>query len=122
MPTARHHLNRERDPATSGHGRQPSYRRAADAGLRPMSDHPPDDVTAGHRVYTSRFLSFYDLVVLRWFSNTAWRCPAAVVTSLYDTHVSANHLDVGVGTGYFGAADTRHKESPGQDHMERHVR
>ena len=66
-----------------------------------MSDHQPVDVAAGHRVYTSRFLSFYDLVVLGWFSNTAWRCPAAVLTSHYDAHVSANHLDVGVGAGYF---------------------
>lgn len=59
------------------------------------------DETAGHRVYTSRFLRIYDPVVLGWFSNTAWRCPAAVLRGHYDTHVSANHLDVGVGTGYF---------------------
>ena len=61
----------------------------------------PGDVAAGHRVYTSRFLSIYDLIVLGWFSRTAWRCPASVLTSHYDAHVSANHLDVGVGTGYF---------------------
>lgn len=62
-----------------------------------MNGHRSDGVTAGHRVYTSRFHSIYDPVVLGWFSNTAWRCPAAVLTSHYDAHVSANHLDVGVG-------------------------
>jgi hypothetical protein len=66
-----------------------------------MNGRRSGDVTAGHSVYTSRFLSVYDLVVLGWFSNTAWRCPAAVLTDHYDAHVSANHLDVGVGTGYF---------------------
>jgi hypothetical protein len=66
-----------------------------------MNGHQPGDATAGHRVYTSRFLTFYDPLILGWFSNTAWRCPAAVLTSHYDAHVSANHLDVGVGTGYF---------------------
>jgi hypothetical protein len=66
-----------------------------------MTNRRPGDVAAGHRVYTSRFLSVYDPVVLGWFSTTGWRCRAAVVTGHYDTHVSANHLDVGVGTGYF---------------------
>jgi ubiquinone/menaquinone biosynthesis C-methylase UbiE len=66
-----------------------------------MKGRQSGDATAGHRVYTSRFLSVYDLVVLGWFSKTAWRCPAAELTGHYDTHVSANHLDVGVGTGYF---------------------
>lgn len=75
--------------------------RLADTNLRPMNDHRRGDVMAGHRVYTTRFLSAYDPVVLGWFSNTAWRCRAAVLTGRYDTHVSANHLDVGVGTGYF---------------------
>lgn len=66
-----------------------------------MNEHEPDDVTAGHRVYTSRFLLVYDLVVLGWFSRVAWRCRAAELTGHYDANVSANHLDVGVGTGYF---------------------
>ena len=66
-----------------------------------MNEHEPDDVTAGHRVYTSRFLRVYDLVVLGWFSRTAWRCRAAELTGHYDAEVSANHLDVGVGTGFF---------------------
>ena len=88
-------------PRPGRHGREPACRWRADASLGPMNGHLSDDVTAGHRVYTKRFLSVYDLVVLGWFSTTAWCCRAAVLTGHYDTHVSANHVDVGVGTGYF---------------------
>ncbi|MFC1949291.1 class I SAM-dependent methyltransferase [Chloroflexota bacterium] len=30
-----------------------------------------------------------------------WRCPAHYLLNLYNQHVSANHIDIGVGTGYF---------------------
>jgi SAM-dependent methyltransferase len=30
-----------------------------------------------------------------------WRCPSARVLELYRKHLSGNHLEVGVGTGYF---------------------
>lgn len=50
--------------------------------------------------YTSRPLTAYD-VVLKLISGAFWGCPAARVVEFYDQHVSGNHLDVGVGTGYF---------------------
>jgi len=50
--------------------------------------------------YTRRPLSAYDLV-LQIISGSLWGCPAARVVRFYDEHVSGNHLDVGVGTGYF---------------------
>lgn len=46
-------------------------------------------------------ISIYDLSVL-WFSNTfVWKCPTKHILAFYKDHISANHLDVGVGTGYF---------------------
>jgi hypothetical protein len=30
-----------------------------------------------------------------------WKCPTSRLRAHYDAHVTANHLDVGVGTGYF---------------------
>lgn len=46
-------------------------------------------------------ISIYDLSVL-WFSNTfVWKCPTKRILAFYNDHISANHLDVGVGTGYF---------------------
>ena len=36
------------------------------------------------------------------FSNTfVWKCPTRTILRFYDRHVSARHLDVGIGTGYF---------------------
>lgn len=61
----------------------------------------PDQVAAGHAFYTRRSLALYDLAILGYFSRVAWRCPARRIVDHYDHHVSANHLDVGVGTGYF---------------------
>ena len=61
----------------------------------------PEQVAAGHAFYTPRMLALYDLGILGWFSRAAWRCPARRILQHYDAHVSPNHLDVGVGTGWF---------------------
>jgi ubiquinone/menaquinone biosynthesis C-methylase UbiE len=43
----------------------------------------------------------YDIGVL-WFSNRfAWKCPTPRILEFYNRHVGAQHLDIGVGTGYF---------------------
>lgn len=59
-----------------------------------------DDATlAGQAVYTRDLLRFYDAIV--WFNgHAAWRCPPRRLVYLYDQNVSANHLEIGVGTGY----------------------
>ena len=64
-------------------------------------DATPEQVRAGHAFYTRRSLAIYDLAILGFFSRVAWRCPARRIQEHYDAHVSGNHLDVGVGTGYF---------------------
>ena len=65
------------------------------------------DTRAGHQIYSQRSLPFYDLIVHgisnRWF----WNCPTARLQHWFDHHVSKNHLDVGVGTGYFLDRSTR---------------
>lgn len=61
----------------------------------------PEAVDAGQAIYTKSLLPFYDLYVLRLSSRLIWRCPVKHVLKLYDRHVTANHLDVGVGTGFF---------------------
>jgi hypothetical protein len=61
----------------------------------------PEEVEAGQAVYSRAVLAVYDVGVL-WFSNRfVWRCPSRHLRELYDRHVGARHLDVGVGTGYF---------------------
>lgn len=59
------------------------------------------DIDSGHRVYTPRLLRWYDLLVHgvsnRWF----WSCPTSLLEAWFDEHATDNHLDIGVGTGYF---------------------
>jgi ubiquinone/menaquinone biosynthesis C-methylase UbiE len=60
-----------------------------------------EQVEAGQAVYTKRTLGLYDFAVLGISNRFIWKCPTSRLLAHYDRHVSANHLDVGVGTGYF---------------------
>jgi SAM-dependent methyltransferase len=55
----------------------------------------------GQAIYTKGFLSVYDTCVLGFALKHIWRCGSENILDLYERHVSVNHLDVGVGTGYF---------------------
>jgi len=47
------------------------------------------------------FLPWYDFSTI-WFGNAhIWKCPTARILSHYNAHISDDHLDIGVGTGYF---------------------
>ena len=46
-------------------------------------------------------LGVYDLLVLGLSNTLVWRCPTTQILEFYNQHISTNHLDVGVGTGYF---------------------
>lgn len=61
----------------------------------------PEQIDAGQAVYSSLVLRFYDILVLGLSNHLLWRCPTAAIAALYDRNLSAEHLDVGVGTGYF---------------------
>lgn len=61
----------------------------------------PDQVTAGQAVYIRRTLRIYDLLVLGISNRWVWKCRTPELLQLYNENVSDNHLDVGVGTGYF---------------------
>jgi hypothetical protein len=60
-----------------------------------------DQVTAGQAVYTKGVLRSYDFWVLGFSNRFLWRCPTERLLQHYNQYVTANHLDVGVGTGYF---------------------
>src|SRR5918996_6376268 len=60
-----------------------------------------DAVTAGAAIYSKPVLSVYDLYVLGFSNTFVWRCPSHLILDFYNEHISGNHLDVGVGTGYF---------------------
>lgn len=56
---------------------------------------------AGIALYSRFILTIYDWVILGYNCRFLWECPAHYLLELYNQHVSANHLDIGVGTGYF---------------------
>lgn len=66
-----------------------------------MAEASSEQVDAAHAFYTRRSLAVYDAAILGFFSRAAWRCPASTVVRHFDENVSNEHLDVGVGTGYF---------------------
>jgi SAM-dependent methyltransferase len=59
-----------------------------------------EDAAAGAAIYTRFVLSIYDPLVFRFENAFVWRCPTRLLLDHYNRHVSSNHLDVGVGTGY----------------------
>jgi hypothetical protein len=60
-----------------------------------------EQIQAGQAAYSKRALAIYDILVLGISNSFIWKCPSSRIEELYSKHVSANHLDVGVGTGYF---------------------
>jgi SAM-dependent methyltransferase len=60
-----------------------------------------DPAYDGQAVYTQRTLRAYDPVVVKLSNSLVWRCPARRILAQYNRHVSATHLDVGPGTGYY---------------------
>lgn len=58
------------------------------------------DVDRAHAIYTKRNLAFYDWWVFgvsnRWF----WKCGTERLLGLFRDHLTANHLEVGAGTGF----------------------
>jgi len=67
---------------------------------RPMhaavSTRPPDSI----RVYTKPILSVYDSLVMGPLAKLIWGCPADNFVAHYRKHITSNHADIGVGTGY----------------------
>lgn len=67
----------------------------------PNSPITSQQVIKGQAIYTKLALNFYDLTVLNISNNYLWGCPSSHIQSLYQKNISYNHLEVGVGTGYF---------------------
>jgi len=58
--------------------------------------------TLYYNIYNFGFLSLYDLGILTLSCTFAWRCPTSTyLLPFFRKHMSRNHLDIGVGTGYF---------------------
>jgi len=62
---------------------------------------PDDDVIAGQAVYTNASLRYYDWLVLTISNRWVWKCPTPRLLTMYNDCITNQHLDIGVGTGYF---------------------
>lgn len=58
-------------------------------------------VDAGQAIYSKKVLLIYDLWVLGFSNAFLWKCPTALLRSEFTKNATRNHLDVGVGTGYY---------------------
>src|SRR5947207_703451 len=60
-----------------------------------------EDIKYGQAIYTKKSLPLYDIVVTKFSNRFAWHCPRKILISFFQENISPNHLDIGVGTGYF---------------------
>jgi 2-polyprenyl-3-methyl-5-hydroxy-6-metoxy-1,4-benzoquinol methylase len=58
-------------------------------------------IKAGIALYSRPVLAVYDWWFLGFGCRFFWECSSRYLLDLYDRYISANHLDIGVGTGYF---------------------
>lgn len=59
------------------------------------------EVLAGQAVYNKFTLSLYDFWVIGISNYFIWKCPSIQILEFYNKNITANHLDIGVGTGFF---------------------
>ena len=56
---------------------------------------------ASAKIYSKLVLSVYDLWVLKISNRFFWKCPTSEQLKYFEQFYSDNHLDIGVGTGYY---------------------
>lgn len=69
--------------------------------IESVSEITPRQIDAGIALYTRWVLALYNRFMLGIGCRFLWGCPSARLLELYNNHMSGNHLDIGVGTGYF---------------------
>jgi len=75
-----------------------------------MHSTPNRNTQDGAAVYSPLVLKIYDAWVLGVSNHYAWQCPTrSVLLPFFQQHLSANHLDIGVGTGYYLANSRLHQ-------------
>lgn len=60
-----------------------------------------NDIHAGQAIYTRFVLQIYNFWVIHFSNRFIWRCPKKFQQEQYHRYATSNHLDIGVGTGYY---------------------
>jgi len=55
----------------------------------------------GQMFFSTMSHRMYDTGLYKFVTGSFWRCPTAVLLDNYADNISSNHLEVGVGSGYF---------------------
>lgn len=67
-----------------------------------MHNRQNHNTRAGAAIYSPLLLKVYDDLVLGLSNRYAWQCSTrSILLPFFQQYLSANHLDVGVGSGYF---------------------
>jgi hypothetical protein len=66
-----------------------------------MDNKTEEQAKGRNEIYSKFVLKIHDWYVLWYNCRFLWECHAHYLLDLYNQHVSANHLDIGVGAGYF---------------------
>jgi ubiquinone/menaquinone biosynthesis C-methylase UbiE len=69
--------------------------------VKKSSDRKSRTAWSHQTLFTRGFFSIYDWFALGFQCRWVWQCPVSRIVDLYNRHVSGNHLDLAVGTGYF---------------------
>lgn len=59
------------------------------------------DIKKGLAAYTPILLKIYNLLVLNISNTWIWRCHKRIQLQQFNRYITENHLDIGVGTGYY---------------------
>ncbi len=66
-----------------------------------MTEKTDARVKVATSLYTKPFLYLYDWIALGCDCRFVWNCPSRHLLKLYNDCITGNHLDIGVGAGYF---------------------
>ena len=62
---------------------------------------PRNPVCPRQLIIAKLLFALYNSLVLGFSNRFVWNCPTKRLQSLYNAHISTNHLEAGAGTGYF---------------------
>lgn len=66
-----------------------------------MTSISESDIKKGQAIYTPMLLKLYNLWVLDISNAWIWRCSKGIQLEQFNKYITENHLDIGVGTGYY---------------------
>jgi len=59
-----------------------------------------EDVIRGQQVYNKFTLAVYDVVLFKILTGRVWGLSTERLLTFYNEHITSNHMDVGVGSGF----------------------